>query len=104
MTHDSNELANVFTPLDLTVSAAQIETTKLLFFSFTPQTKKTTVCLHKFFKAYIFRPYLTSTVHKFPNISSSHDLIGAQIVSKLASNGHDDGHDKVGKCRNYPNL
>lgn len=82
-----------------------METTKqLLFLSFTPQTKKTTICLYNFFKAYIFRPYLTSTVHKFPDISSGHDLIGAQIVSKLASNGHNDGHDKVGKCRNYPNL
>ena len=48
--------------------------------------------------------FLTSTVHKFPDISGGHDLVGAQIVSKLATNGHDNGHDKVGKCRNNAHL
>lgn len=51
-----------------------------------------------------FWPFLTSTVHKFPDVSSGHDLVGAQIVSKLASNGHDNGHDEVGKCGNYAHL
>lgn len=50
------------------------------------------------------RLFLTSTIHEFTDISGGHDLIGAQIVSNLATNGHNDGHDKVGKCRNYPNL
>lgn len=31
-------------------------------------------------------------------------MIGAQIVSNLATYGHDDGHDEVGKCRNYAHL
>lgn len=51
-----------------------------------------------------FWPFLTSTVHKFPDVSGGHDLVGAQIVSDLATNGHDNGHDKVRKCRNYAHL
>lgn len=51
-----------------------------------------------------FWPFLTSTVHQFPDISGGHDLVGAQIVSDLATNGHDDGHDEVRKCRNYAHL
>lgn len=78
--------------------------------SFKPQTnRQIKLCLHVFYFHYlftvnIFRVFLTSTVHKFTDIGCGHDLIGAQIVSNLTANGHNDGHDKVGKCRNYPNL
>lgn len=48
--------------------------------------------------------FLTSTVHKFSDVSGGHDLVAAQIVSNLAPDGHDDGHDEVGKCRNYAHL
>lgn len=51
-----------------------------------------------------FCPFLTSTVHKLPDVSGGHDLVGSQVVSKLATNGHDDGHDEVGKCGNYAHL
>lgn len=51
-----------------------------------------------------FWRFLTSAVHKFPDVRGGHDLVGAQIVSNLATNGHDDGHDEVGKCGNYAHL
>ena len=31
-------------------------------------------------------------------------MVGAQIVSDLATDGHDDGHDEVRKCRNDAHL
>lgn len=52
----------------------------------------------------IYRLFLTSAIHEFTDISGGHYLIGAQIISNLATDGHNDGHDKVGKCRNDPNL
>jgi len=48
--------------------------------------------------------FLTSTVHKFPDVSGGHDLVGAQIIRNVATDGHDNGHDEVGECRNYAHL
>lgn len=48
--------------------------------------------------------FLTSTVHKFPDISGGHYMVATQIVGKLTTDGHNNGHDKVGKCRNYAHL
>lgn len=45
-------------------------------------------------------PSLTSTVHHFPDISCGHDVVGAQVISNLPSNGHNDSHHKVGEGRN----
>ena len=31
-------------------------------------------------------------------------MVRAQIISKLATDGHDDSHNQMGKCRNYADL
>lgn len=50
------------------------------------------------------RHILTSAVHEFPDVSGCHDVIGTKIVSNLAANRHNYGHDQMGKCRDYANL
>lgn len=47
---------------------------------------------------------LTSTVHKFPDVGRGHDLVGAEIVGKLATDGNNDGHNQMGKCGQYAHL
>lgn len=49
-------------------------------------------------------PFLTSAVHHFPDVSGGHDVVGAQVISNLPSNGHDDSHHKVRKSRKYSYL
>lgn len=49
-------------------------------------------------------PFLTSAVHHFPHVSGGHDVVGAQVISNLPSNGHNDSHHKVGKSRKYSYL
>lgn len=91
---------------------------KMIYFRFwslgkTPAIMGTTSQLHFFwgspfcdsnFAFLSFWPFLTSTVHKFPDIGCGHDLVGAQIISELATYGHDNGHDEVGKCWNDAHL
>lgn len=49
-------------------------------------------------------PFLTSAVHHFPDVSGGHDVVGAQVISNLPSDGHDDSHHKVRKSRKYSYL
>lgn len=49
-------------------------------------------------------PFLTSAVHHFTDISGGHDVVGAQVISNLPSNGYNDSHHKVGKSRKYSYL
>lgn len=47
---------------------------------------------------------LTSTVHKFSDVGGGQDLVAAEIVSKLATDGDNDGHNQMGKCGQYTHL
>lgn len=51
-----------------------------------------------------FDPFLTSAVHHFPDVSGGHDVVGAQVISNLPPNGHNDGHHEVGKSRKDSDL
>lgn len=48
--------------------------------------------------------FLTSTVHDFPYGGSRQDVLAAQVVSQLATDGHDDGHHQMRQGRQYANL
>lgn len=47
---------------------------------------------------------LTSTVHDFPDSGSCQDVLAAQVVGQLATDGHDDGHHQMGEGRQYADL
>lgn len=65
-------------------------------------TQKHSVWKHSAFP--LFWCSLTSTVHKFPDMGGGHDLVGAEIVGKLATDGDNDGHNQMGKCGQYAHL
>lgn len=47
---------------------------------------------------------LTPAVHELSHVGRGHYVTTAQKISDLASNGYDDGHDKVRKRRHQPHL
>lgn len=47
---------------------------------------------------------LTSAVHDFPDSGSCQDVLAAQVVGQLATNGHNDGHHQVGEGRKCTDL
>lgn len=50
------------------------------------------------------RRCLTSAVHDFAHRGGGHDVVGAQVVGQLPTQGDDDGHDQVRERRHDSHL